>query len=53
MEWEYILALVITVPFILLPVGFIWFVNLSGVRHAVREVLKARVERVPGVAIRG
>ncbi len=42
MEWEFIVALVIMVPIILLPVAFVWYLNLGGVLAAFRE---ARAKR--------
>jgi hypothetical protein len=42
MEWEFIVALVIMVPVILLPVAFVWYLNLGGVLAAYRE---ARAKR--------
>ncbi len=42
MEWEFIIALVIMVPIILLPVAFVWYLNLGGALAAFRE---ARAKR--------
>ena len=45
MEWELIVALVVMVPVILLPVAFVWYLNLGGILAAVRRaraVEKAR-----------
>ena len=42
MEWQIIVALVIVIPVILLPVAFIWFMNIGGVYAAVKESLAAR-----------
>ena len=45
MEWEFIVALVVMVPVILLPVAFVWYLNLGGILAAVRRaraVEKAR-----------
>ena len=30
MEWQIILALVIAAPLILLPVAFVWYLNIGG-----------------------
>ena len=43
MEWQIIVALVVAVPIILLPVLFVWYLNMGGVFAAVRE---ARAKRV-------
>jgi len=36
MEWEFIVALVVMIPVILLPVAFVWYLNLGGILAAVR-----------------
>ena len=41
MEWQIIVALVIAVPVILLPVLFVWYMNIGGIFAAAREA-KAR-----------
>ena len=45
MEWEFILALVVMVPVILLPVAFVWYLNLGGILAAVRRVRAAEKAR--------
>jgi hypothetical protein len=45
MEWQFIVALVVMVPLILLPVAFVWYLNLGGIVAAARRaraVEKAR-----------
>jgi len=37
MEWEFVVALVVMVPLILLPVAFVWYLNLGGILAAVRK----------------
>ena len=37
MAWQVILALVIVVPIILIPVAFVWYVNIGGIYVAIRE----------------
>ena len=37
MEWQLILALVIAIPIILIPVVFIWYLNIGGIYAAIRE----------------
>lgn len=41
MEWQIVVALVLVIPVILIPVAFVWYLNIGGVLSAVREV-KAR-----------
>ena len=42
MEWEFIVALVVMVPIILLPVAFVWYLNIGGALAALREVRAKR-----------
>lgn len=37
MEWQIILALVLAAPIILIPVAFIWYLNIGGIVAAARE----------------
>ena len=37
MEWPIILAMVLAAPLILLPVVFVWYLNIAGVVSAYRE----------------
>ena len=46
MEWEFILALVVMVPVILLPVAFVWYLNLGGILAAVRWARAINRERL-------
>jgi len=51
MEWEFIVALIVAIPIILLPVAFIWYLNLGGVLSAVKGLWKKRAARQkPGAA---
>jgi len=43
MEWQVIVALAISIPIILLPAAFVWYLNIGGVVQAVRE---ARAHKV-------
>jgi hypothetical protein len=47
MEWEFIVALVIMVPIILLPVAFVWYLNLGGILAAFREARARRTAEKP------
>ena len=42
MEWQFIVALVVMIPIILLPVAFVWYLNLGGVWAAMRKTRKAK-----------
>ncbi len=37
MEWQVILVLVLVAPFLLLPVAFIWYLNIGGLYQAIRQ----------------
>ena len=37
-----IVALVLAIPVILFPVAYIWYINIGGLVHAVREVRQAK-----------
>lgn len=42
MEWQFIVAMAVIIPVTLLPVAFVWYLNLGGLYAAVRE---ARAKR--------
>ena len=37
MEWQFVLALIVIAPIILLPVMFVWYLNVAGVYAMVRD----------------
>jgi hypothetical protein len=45
MEGTMILALILAVPVILFPAAFVWYLNIGGIVHAVREARAARVKK--------
>jgi len=45
MEWEFIVALVVMIPIIMLPVAFVWYLNLGGILAAVRRARATEKER--------
>ena len=42
MEWQFIVAIVVMIPVILLPVALVWYLNLGGMYAAVREARRKR-----------
>jgi hypothetical protein len=36
MEWQIILVIVLAVPLILLPVAFVWYLNIAGIASAYK-----------------
>jgi len=45
MEWQFVVALLIAVPLILLPVALTWYLNVGGVFAAVKEARKRRAAK--------
>jgi len=43
MEWQIIVALVIAIPIVLIPVLFVWYLNIGGVYAAIKEARARRV----------
>ena len=42
MQIELVIALVIAIPVVLFPAAFVWYLNIGGMVHAVREARAAR-----------
>ena len=40
MEWQLIVALVVGVPFILLPVAFVWYLDVGGLYKVIRGAFR-------------
>jgi len=38
MEWQIIVALAVMIPVILVPVVFVWFLNIGGIFAALKRV---------------
>ncbi len=45
MGWQFIIAMVVIIPVLLLPVAFVWYLNLGGIYAPVREARRRRVAR--------
>ena len=50
MQWELVVALVVAIPVILFPAAFVWYMNLGGIVHAVREARQAKAARQAVIA---
>ncbi|MFH0769036.1 MAG: hypothetical protein V1932_05670 [Chloroflexota bacterium] len=37
MEWQVIIALALAIPILLIPVGLVWYTNISGIYAAIKE----------------
>ena len=42
MQWQVLVALIVAIPIILLPVAFIWYLNLGGIITAIKEARASR-----------
>ena len=51
MEWQLIVALVVAIPVILFPAAFVWYLNLGGIVHAVREARTAKEKKAATVKV--
>ena len=51
MDAGFIVALVLAVPIILLPVAYVWYLNIGGILSIVAERRKARRELAEGHAV--
>ena len=45
MEGTMILALAVAIPVVLFPAAYIWYINIGGVVHLVREARAARAKK--------
>ena len=45
MEWPIIVALVLVIPILLLPVVFVWYLNLGGILAVIKEARARRAAR--------
>ncbi len=45
MEWQIIVAIAVAIPVILLPVVFVWFLNIGGIYAAIKEARARQVAR--------
>jgi len=45
MNWQIFIAMVVAIPIILLPVAFIWYLNIGGIFNTVKTSLAKRAGR--------
>ncbi|MBM4443860.1 MAG: hypothetical protein FJ020_00980 [Chloroflexi bacterium] len=45
MDWEFIVALVVAIPIVLLPVAFVWYLNIGGIYATIRAARRRRAAR--------
>ena len=42
MGWQVIVALVLIIPVILIPVAFVWYLNIGGIHAVLKEAKEKR-----------
>lgn len=45
MRWEFIVALVVAIPIVVLPVAFVWYLNLGGIYAAFRAARRKKAAK--------
>ncbi len=45
MEWQIVVAVALMVPVLLIPVAFVWYLNIGGIYAAVKEARQRRAVR--------
>jgi hypothetical protein len=45
MAWQIILGVVLGIPMVLLPIAFVWYLNVSGLYQVIRESRSRRQKR--------
>jgi hypothetical protein len=53
MSWEFLVAVVVAIPLIMFPAVFVWYVNGSGLYHALRHRMSVHGSKRPVAAQRG
>ena len=51
MEWQILVAIAVAIPVILFPAAFVWYLNIGGITHALREARAAREKKAATVKI--
>jgi hypothetical protein len=44
-KWELVIAVIIAVPIILFPAVYVWYANVGGVFHAMKQAKAKRLAR--------
>jgi len=45
MEWHVVVALALAIPVIIFPAAFVWYLNIGGIVHAVKEAKAVREKK--------
>ena len=51
MQWEFLVALLLAIPIVLIPVVFVWYLNVGGVYTAIKEGREKQTVRGKGVKV--
>ena len=49
MQTGLVIALAVAIPVILFPAAFVWYLNIGGIVHAVREARTAKEKKAAAV----
>jgi hypothetical protein len=44
MNWQIFIAMIVAIPVILLPVAFLWYLNIGGIYDSVKAKRAARLK---------
>ena len=50
MQTQLVIALAVAIPVILFPAAFVWYLNIGGIVHAVREARTAKEKKAAAKA---
>ena len=48
MQWEFVVALIVAIPVILIPVALVWYFNIGGIHAAIKKARDRRVAAEEG-----
>ncbi|HJX03513.1 MAG TPA: hypothetical protein VJ488_03025 [Dehalococcoidia bacterium] len=43
MGWEFFIAVIVAIPVIVIPAVLVWYLNVNGISHFIRESRRRRV----------
>jgi hypothetical protein len=46
MNWQIFIAMIVAIPIILLPVAFLWYINIGGIFDTVKAKRSARQKNI-------
>lgn len=45
MEWQIVLAIALAIPVVLVPIAFVWYLNVSGLYAVIRTARQRQARR--------